>query len=354
MKLWKQIPHGVSSTIVDHSGRKDISQPIPAQEINQLRTTLNNCQQLVAEARKLNSYPDGAYTIEWSFKRPIDTQLPHADAARDVGPLLLGDALVRAADGDGTGAVQSANALLNSAHYLRNEPVLITQLVRVVLRREAINALERAMTCANVSDDALKILQQGLEAEAAGNGLLAAVRGERAMTDQWARSVAKRESDWGRLKVSDDDIAWYLRKMTVMVDLAAKPVFVHASEWQRVENEVINARNDIKGIMPAINKVRDRLVRSDAEVQTAALAMAVERYRRAKGDWPSDLKQLVPAYMKSLPADKYTGEPFRLARTKGGVTVYSVTNRCNGEFNTIGFADNEGIGFRLLDAKSRH
>jgi hypothetical protein len=332
--------------------------PMPNQdnEINQLRNNVQACGAAVAEARKISSYPDGAYWIDWNFKRPIDTLLPHGNAVRKVSPLLLADALVRAADKDGDGAVQSAIALLNMAHYQRDEPVLITQLVRVVIRLQAIHALERAMTCANVPDDALILLQQILQAEAAAPGLRVALRGERASTDSWAASVAKGEGSWGALSVSDDDVAWYLREVNAMIDLAHKPTLKHASEWQSLVNEIKSARNDIRNIMPAVDKVSDKLVRSDAQMQTAAIAMAVERYRRAKGDWPSDLKQLVPTYMKSLPVDPYTGEPFRYSRLSEGVSVYSLPKGAfdsKGEFRTIGFADHESIGFRLINGSSR-
>ena len=128
---------------------------------------------------------------------------------RDVNlAVLLADAIVRAADRDGAGAAQSANALINMAHYLRDEPVLISQLVRAVIRRQAVNALERALTCAQSAPMMpWRLVQQNLEAEVATSGLRIALRGERGSMSQWAASVANGDASWGRLNVTDDEVA---------------------------------------------------------------------------------------------------------------------------------------------------
>jgi hypothetical protein len=357
LSLHNQVPEHVLTNIVDNSGRMQLfPQPIPDHQVNQLRASLQQCGQSVAEARKLHAYPDGAYWIDWNFKRPIDTLLPHDNAARAVSPLLLADALVRASAGDGEGAAQSANALINLAHYQRDAPVLIDQLVRIVIRQQAINALERAMTCAQLPDDLLLLIQQSLEAEALTSGLRAALRGERGSTDQWAISVAKGEETWGRLRVSDDDVAWCLKTYNAMIDLAEKPYLKHTREWDSIVDGVMGANNEIKNIVPAVNKVNYKLGRSDAQIQAAAIAVAAERYRRAKGDWPTNLNQLAPTFMKTMPLDKYTGEPFRMARVNGGFAVYSLAKGAfdfQGSFMSIGFSDHEGIGFRMVDANMR-
>jgi hypothetical protein len=61
-----------------------------------------------------------------------------------------------------------------------------------------------------------------------------------------------------------------------------------------------------------------------ARVDVAATALAVERYRLARKEFPEMLVQLVPAYMAAVPPDPFDGAPLRYKRTDRGFVVYSV------------------------------
>ena len=85
------------------------------------------------------------------------------------------------------------------------------------------------------------------------------------------------------------------------------------------------------------------------------LAIAAERYRRAKGSWPTDLTLLAPRYIKTIPNDPYTGGPILHARVALGFTVY-VQGRAavgSGDFSAIGARPENCQGFRLLNAERR-
>ena len=56
----------------------------------------------------------------------------------------------------------------------------------------------------------------------------------------------------------------------------------------------------------------------------AALAISVERYRRARGQIPTTLNELVPACAKSLPQDPFTGKDLLYRHDARGFVVYSV------------------------------
>jgi len=54
------------------------------------------------------------------------------------------------------------------------------------------------------------------------------------------------------------------------------------------------------------------------------VAIALEVYRRRKGDWPDSLDALVPELLPSLPRDRFTGDSLRYRLDAGEVIVYSV------------------------------
>ena len=356
LSVAKQIPPNVRVMFGDAADRKNPSQPTPDADVAQLRNTLQMCGAAVAEARKINYCSDGVYAIPFNLKEPMQTLVPHAEASRLTAQVLVYDSYLRAADRDGPGAVQSARALLNLSRYHRDEPILLVQLVRVAIRRQAISALERSLTCANIPDDALPVIQRTLEEEGTTSLLRVGLRGERANLDAWATSVANGNTTWGPVSLSDNDVAWCLRHFNAAIDLADKPTEQNQQQWQRLDEDLARAPDNIKRVMPDIGKVRTALVRSVAEMRAAAIALALERYRRARGDWPTDLNQLVPDYMKMLPVDPNSGGPFRYSHPFGGISVYALGTGApdfKGEFLTIGSKQHEGLGFRLLDANGR-
>ncbi len=187
--------------------------------------------------------------------------------------------------------------------------------------------------------------------------------GERADIEAWAASVARGDTTWDREgnsgaaeSLSDDDVIRCLRLLTSAIKMADQPIDTNRQQWQPIDGDLRGLPERAKKVMPDIVKVRSIMVRSTTEIRAAAIGVAVERYRRAKGDWPTDLKQLVPDCMAALPTDPQTGESFQLARPYGGVSVYAppgAGSPSKGEFHTIGSLEYEVIGFRLPEPAAR-
>src|SRR5207247_2942793 len=68
-------------------------------------------------------------------------------------------------------------------------------------------------------------------------------------------------------------------------------------------------------LAPSLGKVVQACGRSHAQLRTATVAVAAERYRNAKGLWPNSIDELVPAgFLPTVPRDPFAGQPLRLAR----------------------------------------
>jgi len=67
-----------------------------------------------------------------------------------------------------------------------------------------------------------------------------------------------------------------------------------------------------------------REMQEAAWMELAAAALAVERYRLARGSFPESLGQLVTDYLAAAAVDPFDGLPLRLKRTDRGFAVYSV------------------------------
>jgi hypothetical protein len=54
------------------------------------------------------------------------------------------------------------------------------------------------------------------------------------------------------------------------------------------------------------------------------VAIALELYRREKGEWPTKLDQLCPDLLPAVPLDRFDGKPMKYRLLESGPVVYSV------------------------------
>jgi hypothetical protein len=347
----RQVPENALNVALDvHEPRGDLSRPVPEFELQRLRPFLRSYGTAVNEARAMADFSAGQFEINVNFESPLDTKLEPETLARKTAGLLLCDTRLRAAEGDGSGAVRSTSALLILARCYNDEPFLIGYLVRIAINTIAVDALEQTLSCATVSDSDLKSLQGLLEGQASET-LLIALRGERAVIH--ATIEAKTGAGAG---VSQSSHAWFLRTMNKAIDLAGKGLPYYSAEWTSYLDSWRNGPEDGKRIAPGVDKIRDASARQAAILRTSAVAVAAERYRRASGSWPTDLKQLVPNYISSLPTDPYTGNPIQSAQVAQGFSVYvkGLSAFASGEFSAIGSKPDNCQGLRLLNPNLRH
>lgn len=52
--------------------------------------------------------------------------------------------------------------------------------------------------------------------------------------------------------------------------------------------------------------------------------LAIERFRRERGQLPDTLDDLVPDYLAAVPEDPCNGYPMRMVKRNGGYAVYGV------------------------------
>ena len=354
-----QIPRPFIESVQNFETRIDPSEPIPEAEIQRLRNAMQPYQASAVQARKIASLPRGQFDLQINLKTPTDTVLDHAQSSRRCASVLVYDSELRAAERDGAGAILSATALFNLARYHADEPTIISQVVRIANRQLALAALERALTCANVSDESLTAIQQILETDGSAAIFRTALRGDRAMMHAMIVNVGKGETAWGQqfagVKITDSEHVQYLRHINAMIDLADKPVEKNQEAWQTLANEIASAPSNVQQILPKPPQMRDVNGRATATIRAATIAVAAERYRRAKGDWPTELKQLTPTYLKILPIDPFSGGSFKFARQPNGITAYTPgpAPDQNGAFGSIGFSPEACQGFRLIDANLR-
>jgi hypothetical protein len=149
-----------------------------------------------------------------------------------------------------------------------------------------------------------------------------------------------------------------LRYMNCAVEAAKLPTVEQRARLQELEATAISDPVLVRLFVPALYTVNESCLRTQAQLRCASAAMAVERYRQAKGRWPQAWDEVIAAgLLHDTPIDVYDGKSLRLRRVDDGMVIYSV--RPDG-------VDNGGqvirealarlpadIGFRLWDVDNR-
>jgi hypothetical protein len=289
--------------------------------------------------------------------------------------LLTAEALLHAADGNSQPTVSSFLAAGLLADSLTEEPLFISQVVRVACWNRIARRLQHALALTQITEHQLASLQAMTAQAEQAQALLRGIAGERAFgisafadpvrvldDSRPASSPIARLKDHlknqlmiGLLKVRrtfDIDRTFYLDTMAKSVTAASLPF----PERLKLGLQIPSASPPYSKIslmmLPRISQVFASEAEIAARLRAAQMALAVERFRRANGGrLPATLEELVPAYCKAVPADPFDGKGLRFRIFATGYVIYSVGSDGNDDGGAEPDPNNSqapgDIGFRV-------
>jgi hypothetical protein len=340
----------VSTTFGPHN-------PLEPDRLSVTRTELGRVAAAIRQAHKLAAYPEGHFRLEYHADM-LSTPLPHLQDAIRVGRLLLYDALVRLEDHDADGAAESLLGLFHLLHYLKDEPITLSQLTRCALTTLGLNALERVVSAkTGPTEKHLVALQQLFEQDGAEDWARQVFRDERAGYHYLLTNAANGDAALpGGARVSPEQHAWYLRYLTRLMAASLLPREPQDAAFGGLRQDLDAAAPAVKSFVPDFNKISGVCRKANGRVRCAAVAIAAERYRRKAGHWPTRAGDLVPAYLRALPQDVLQNEPVRWGTAPEGFAVYCFFGgNLAAQFELMNEptgASNQGI--RLLNPERRH
>jgi hypothetical protein len=230
-------------------------------------------------------------------------------------------------------ALQAIKAMGPLAESLRDEPILISQLVRIAAHGIMDSAVEQALNRTEFTEGQLVELQQFLstvlpplnEHSMIAQGLI----GER--TFATIRPDMEMLRDYG-VNQSVATLPRYLFALDRTVTLRAL-----AEVEKNKENRPTPLLQEIgestnpqfvlpKILLPGLDRSREAEFRCRVMHAIAATACAVERYRLANGALPATLDALVPTFIDAIPVDPFRDDQgpvsYRI-REDGGYAIYT-------------------------------
>jgi hypothetical protein len=232
-------------------------------------------------------------------------------------------------------ALEDIKVMFRVDDGLKDEPLLISQLVRLACVSSMLEPVGEGLAERRWSEDQLRVLQERLQKTDLIASTVRAFYGERDICfnpsfDQgymiprgWNRfeqvnvNRAFQEAGFPRYDLSAREIN---PSVNHSIDLA----------WQQHHTEsyfsaLLHHNIIAKMSIPAYSGVPEKVAFAQSEVDMAMLACALERCRLAQGQYPDDLNALVPRFVTVLPHDIINGQPLKYHRADNGrYVLYSV------------------------------
>jgi hypothetical protein len=280
---------------------------------------------------------------------PIDltrggaTLLPHLINVRQGVRLLCLEALVEAERGDADRAARSIACALALAQSLSEEPILLSQQVRLTCYWITAGQLEPVLNRVSPLDASLAEWERALAELHSQQKLVRGCAGERCSLIDFSMHPVKSVLDGMGSMPPPPHLrltAFALRAsglfdVFLLRDLDAVKRFQTVCSMPFPDGvkqtkdadypDMLTPASLINGLRLASERTFVQLVALDtARVTVAMTGVAVERYRVAKGNLPSRLDELVPEFLTVVPSDPFDGRPLRYKKLVKGYVVYSV------------------------------
>jgi hypothetical protein len=254
--------------------------------------------------------------------------------------------------GQNQAAWDDLTLLLKLDDALRNQPYLISQLVRLAVAQYALQPIYDGLAWHRWDDAQLASLETALAGEDFLADFQLAMRGERTCAIQsfenqrLTHQIKFYTEQDGQTVMSTNSLRWmpsayfyqnelafarlYEQAVLPLVDLTNRTVSVAGYHAADANNQAAMKHYgpyilQALALFPSVCKSVIKFAETQADVDLARVACALERYRLAHGGYPDSLGALAPQFISALPHDVIGGQPLHYRRTDDGKFVlYSV------------------------------
>jgi len=316
----------------------------------------------LAALRAASDRPYSRYPVVYDLDNPWGILLPHLGNGKQVVLRLQLRACAELAAGRTDAALADVKLMLYLADSVKDEPFLISYLVRLAEVQLALQPVWEGLAEHAWSDAQLQELQSRLQQYDFVADMRRPLDGERAagvmtadllargryhlndLTDDPSHSGSALANLFGRIAPH----GWYHQEqlnycqlfqlqLAGAFDASQKRVFPKqiGSNFNALDKAfagrnpftTICTRHQLLAVimLPSLSRIPPKAAAGQTAVDEAAIACALERCRLANGQFPETLGTLVPLFISQLPNDVISGEPYKYhLRPDGQFALYSV------------------------------
>jgi hypothetical protein len=293
----------------------------------------------------------------------VRTRLPHLAAYKKGAQWLSVSSIYNIHTGDINSAINDIESIVWLAQPLRDEPILISQLVRIALVAIPLSDCWPILQADGISEEQLVRLQHALEGLELAGGMVFSLQGERVMSrdaihELRIRTSSKEIADTlGSLAHSDEStdvlkhvpyneeirdtiraaaivplwrFVWsyederhMLEEMEALLKACEESITQHSVVPLHDADRQFARKSDAGGpyqswhywvtstLMGAIMKAPLRACRFETQRELTITAIALKRYQLRHGKYPKGLDELVPEFLREVPVDWMDGQKLR-------------------------------------------
>jgi hypothetical protein len=326
----------------------------------------------IEEIRKASALPYSRFPLNYDADHPYDILLPHLAALKGCCQVLQLRASAEVENNQSDKALDNVKLMFRLADSIRNEPLLISHLVRIALTSLALQPVWEGQIKHKWSDAQLAELERVLEPLNFLNEYAFTMRNERAGaileidSMRRHRDYRKAEMFFRTMRFIGDDnepsIEYSAPSKISEILMCPAGLYLMPDGWY-YENELTVAEMHRQCFLPMIDtnlQVALPKIRNDANeyfkklnigpwnmialifssdlsssgrkfaygqnsINMARVACALECYRLAHGEYPEKLDALAPQFIAQIPHDVIGGKPLHYSREDGGkFLLYSI------------------------------
>ncbi len=286
-------------------------------------------QELVREIRQMAERGGPIQRLDFSILSEMD--LSFFERLRSCTRLLRADAVIKAAEGDNLEAVEDIIAGMKLGNALAQEPLVISQLVRIAVYGVMTDAVQDCFDGSDFSQELVRRLVTHIAQGDNRHAFAESMAGERYTGIEafsMFRSNTPETFNGGVIRLwLDMDESRYLELMNRTVSVAELPYYEAAPELEHIEKEIDNLsffHFNSTILLPSVPRLSRVQARHEATLDLMQMGIMIEQHHAREGSYPENLDAIAPDLGGDLPVDPFTGEAYQYCLSEDGFLLYSV------------------------------
>jgi hypothetical protein len=312
--------------------------PQPQSPAADVLLALSRYDSAIEELRQAGRLPASRFPLNYDDANPSAILLPHLTALRRCSQMLQLRAIAELQNNQSDKALEDIGLVLRLTDSIHTEPILISHLVRIAMGKIALQPVWEGLAEHKWSEEQLA----SLDSELAKLNFVAdygfAMRSEQACLVGVIDYLRRKHKNYPCNDSTEWDIripgafpaGWYYQtqlrycrfftRWYLPLADASRGVFAPAS----VRNADAALDAELKQVspyrwleamlLPALGNAAKKFANGQESVDLARVAIALERYRLAHGEFPESLATLTPQFIAKLPRDVINGQPLHYRR----------------------------------------
>jgi len=356
LKAWQsyyRLPQDTNSPYFPHTNEFPAAAQ-PQSSAADVLLALSKYDSVIEELRQASRMPASRFPLNYATNNPARIIFPHLESLKSCAAVLRLRAVAELGNAQPDKALSDVRLMVYLAGSIRHEPLRQPLSVRMLTVGSALQPVWEGLARQQWSDDQLTALEQELAGFDALKDYEFAVRSELAWslkcveylrTERMANSITCMCGDiiWGptliyRLSPS----GWFYLNARAVAQMYEVALPTSAELEQRIISPEISERferalgleyrrhlipdnNLVSFMVPPLDREAINCARTQAAVDMARIACALERYRLAKGSYPEKLDALAPQFIEKIPHDVINGQLLQYHRMEDGrFRLYSI------------------------------